>query len=362
MKKRFATLSVLSISVSPSMESSFSIMAQTSTGGAEGLDLWHDDIRHRGEGRRQVSRVINGRSGIGKATRERVEAILKETGFVIDEGARSLVSQKSHMVGILVSDIRNQHHIEGAYMILRRLQEEGYVSLLLNAGESPDQKAECIRILARRKIDALVLVGSAFECPEVEAAIAAHMSSIPVVFQNGSFTLANVHSALAAEDRGTEEAVDHLYEEGRRRIAYVNNANRRKISGYRRAMARHGLEPLIVPSCREDSGEAGGEATASLLASHPDVDAIIFSIDITAVGACRHILDSGRCIPDDIAVIGTDDSPYARLANPRLTSIDTRLQKLSDICCDMLLGALEGRGEDQSKAYVEASLSVRETG
>ena len=313
-----------------------------------------------------VSRVINGRSGIGKATRERVEAILKETGFVIDEGARSLVSQKSHMVGILVSDIRNQHHIEGAYMILRRLQEEGYVCLLLNAGESPDQKAECIRILARRKIDALVLVGSAFECPEVEAAIAAHMSSIPVVFQNGSFTLANVHSALAAEDRGTEEAVDHLYEGGRRRIAYVNNAdtasNRRKIAGYRRAMARHGLEPLIVPSCREDSGEAGGEATASLLASHPDVDAIIFSIDITAVGACRYILDSGRRIPDDIAVIGTDDSPYARLANPRLTSIDTRLQKLSDICCDMLLGALEGRGEDQSKAYVEASLSVRETG
>ena len=313
-----------------------------------------------------VSRVINGRSGIGKATRERVEAILKETGFVIDEGARSLVSQKSHMVGILVSDIRNQHHIEGAYMILRRLQEDGYVSLLLNAGESPDQKAECIRILARRKIDALVLVGSAFECPEVEAAIVAHMSSIPVVFQNGSFTLANVHSALAAEDRGTEEAVDHLCEEGRRRIAYVNNAdtasNRRKIAGYRRAMARHGLEPLIVPSCREDSGEAGGEATASLLANHPDVDAIIFSIDITAVGACRYILDSGRCIPDDIAVIGTDDSPYARLANPRLTSIDTRLQKLSDICCDMLLGALEGRGEDQSKAYVEASLSVRETG
>lgn len=313
-----------------------------------------------------VSRVINGRSGIGKATRERVEAILKETGFVIDEGARSLVSQKSHMVGILVSDIRNQHHIEGAYMILRRLQEEGYVSLLLNAGDSPDEKAECIRILARRKIDALVLVGSAFECPEVEAAIAAHMSSIPVVFQNGSFTLANVHSALAAEDRGTEEAVDHLYEEGRRRIAYVNNAdtasNRRKIAGYRRAMARHGLEPLIVPSCREDSGEAGGEATASLLASHPDVDAIIFSIDITAVGACRHILDSGRRIPDDIAVIGTDDSPYARLANPRLTSIDTRLQKLSDICCDMLLDALEGRGEDQGKAYVEASLTVRETG
>ena len=313
-----------------------------------------------------VSRVINGRSGIGKATRERVEAILKETGFVIDEGARSLVSQKSHMVGILVSDIRNQHHIEGAYMILRRLQEDGYVSLLLNAGESPDEKAECIRILARRKIDALVLVGSAFECPEVEAAIAAHMSSIPVVFQNGSFTLANVHSALAAEDRGTEEAVDHLSEEGRRRIAYVNNAdtasNRRKIAGYRRAMARHGLEPLIVPSCREDSGEAGGEATASLLASHPDVDAIIFSIDITAVGACRHILDLGRRIPDDIAVIGTDDSPYARLANPRLTSIDTKLQKLSDICCDMLLGALDGRGEDQHKAYVEASLTVRETG
>ena len=313
-----------------------------------------------------VSRVINGRSGIGKATRERVEAILKETGFVIDEGARSLVSQKSHMVGILVSDIRNQHHIEGAYMILRRLQEDGYVSLLLNAGESPDQKAECIRILARRKIDALVLVGSAFECPEVEAAIVAYMSSIPVVFQNGSFTLANVHSALAAEDRGTEEAVDHLYEEGRRRIAYVNNAdtasNRRKIAGYRRAMARHGLEPLIVPSCREDSGEAGGDATASLLANHPDVDAIIFSIDITAVGACRRILDSGRRIPDDIAVIGTDDSPYARLANPRLTSIDTKLQKLSDICCDMLLGALEGREEDKGKAYVEASLSVRETG
>ena len=324
----------------------------------------YDIAKRAGVSASTDSRVVNHRAGISEATRRKIEAILEETGFAIDEGARGLVSQKSRMVGILVSDIRNQHHIEGAWLVCRRLQEKGYVSILLNAGESGAEKAECVRILSTRKVDALVLVGSAFQCREVEASLGRYMPDVPVVFQNGVFSLGNVHSAVAAEDRGSRAAVEHLASSGRRRIAYINNtdtpSNRKKIEGYRSAISSHGLDEIIIPSCA-DSMEGGMAAASALLDGHSGIDAMLCSVDIVAAGACRLILERGMRIPEDIAVIGTDDSPYATIASPQLSSIDTRLGTLSDLCSDMLIALLEGRGAEKL-VTVEPQLVVRQTG
>ena len=326
-----------------------------------GLTIY-DIAKQAGVSASTVSRVINRHSGIKKSTREKVEKILAESNFSVSEAARGLVNQTSRMIGILVSDIRNQHHIEGAYMMEQHFMKKGYCSIILNAGDSDESKAGYVRILASRRVDALVLVGSAFQCEAVRQAIEDYMPDTPVVFQNGVFSLKNVSSAVADEVSGTYEAVKYLYNQGRRHIAYINNndtpSNRKKIAGYDKAMEELGLVRSFHVC--EDSAEGSADATTRLLDQEPETDAIIYSVDILAVGASRRILDMGKHIPQDIAIIGTDNSPIAGHSNPRLSSIDTRLQELSTACSQILEKAIEDPSYHE-EVEVTPVLVLRET-
>ncbi len=323
----------------------------------------YDIAKEAGVSASTVSRVLNNRPGINKETRDKVLQIIDENNFSVSEAARGLVNKNTNMVGILVSDIRNQHHIEGAYMISQHLIEHGYCSILMNAGESNESKAQYVKILASRRVNALVLIGSTFQCAEVENAIAMFMSKIPVIFQNGYFDLPHVSSVVADELFGTMEAVSYLYSHGRRKIAFINNndtpSNNKKIKGYKIAIEERNLPEYIIPSCA-DSAEGGAEATERLLAEHPDTDAIIYSVDILGVGGSRYLLDIGKKIPGDIALIGTDNSPYSKISNPRLSTIDNKLGELSKNCYEILMKAIKDRNYVEHKVVLP-SLVLRET-
>ena len=113
-----------------------------------------------------------------------------------------------------------------------------------------------------------------------------------------------------------------------RRVVYLETpSGSRKISGYLRACGECGQDELLY-FC-DGTAEGGADVTEKLLAEHPETDAVVYAFDLMAVSGSRRILDAGRRIPDDIAVMGTDNSPFSSLANPRLSTIDTRLQELS---------------------------------
>ena len=326
-----------------------------------GLTIY-DIARKAGVSASTVSRVLNSRPGIKKSTREKVEKILKESNFSVSEAARGLVNQTSKMIGILVSDIRNQHHIEGAYMIEQHFMRRGYCSLILNAGDTDESKAEYIKILSSRRVDAAVLVGSAFQNELVEKAILDYMPDTPIIFQNGEFSLPNVSSVVSDEVTGIAEAVQYLYEQGRRHIAYVNNndtpSNRKKIQGYENAIKGYGISPVLYVC--EDSAEGSADTTEKLIAEHPETDAIIYAVDLLGVGASRRILDLGKRIPEDIAIIGTDNSPFSTISNPRLSTVDTKLQELSTACSEILEKAIEDPSYTEH-LVITPSLVLRET-
>lgn len=303
----------------------------------------YDIAKQAGVSASTVSRVLNNRPGINGETRKKVLRIINETNFSASEAARSLVNQTSNMIGILVSDIRNQHHIEGAYMISQHFVEKGYCSILMNAGSSDESKAEYVKILATRRINALALIGSTFQCDLVKQAIEDYLPAIPVVVQNGYFDLPNVSSVIADELLGTMDAVNYLYTHNRKAIGFINNndtpSNRKKMKGYFIAAEERNMKPRIITSCPDDA-EGGAMATRHLLEEYPEIDAIIYAVDLLGVGGSRYLLDIGKKIPADIAIIGTDNSPYSKISNPRLSTIDNKLDELSQDCYEILSRAI----------------------
>ena len=321
----------------------------------------YDIARIAGVSASTVSRVLNGRPGISAETRNRILSITQASGFELSEAARGLAKKSSMLIGILVSDIRNQHYTNGAYVMVEEFQKNGYCAISLNTGSDDESRVNAVRMLASRRVDGAVFIGSSFSSEAMASAVATYMPSTPIVMENGVLTLDNVYSVIADDEGGLRAAVDYLYGKGRRHFSYVNAndtpSNRMKREGVEGAIAAHGLECRFL-EC-EDSFDGGYEATNRIL-SEGRTDAILYSMDILAAGGVRALSDHGISVPDDVAVFGVDNSIYSVISRPSISSVDTNLSRMSSQCVRTLEDAMSGRPAEKM-AELPYELVIRES-
>lgn len=322
----------------------------------------YDIAKEAGVSASSVSRVINKKPGVNPKTRERIEALLKKYNFTLNETARGLVTQSTRLIGILITDIRTMHYTDGAYFIQHELAGLGYCCILINTGDDPETQTDNIRMLEQRRVEAAVLIGSSFQTPTVERAIQQYLPEIPILMLNGYLELPNVYGILTDEKNGIKECVRLLAGKGRRKIAYVwdseSPSGKLKLAGY-----RAGVQEAGIAAWEYEAGgmlQDGYRTTQSVLAEHPDVDGIIYSIDLIAAGGIRALRDAGREVPLQVAVTGVDNSLYGELCYPKLTSLDNKLADMSIAGVRTLLDCLEGR-RAVKKMMLFPSINERES-
>lgn len=320
----------------------------------------YDIAKEAGVSASTVSRVLNGKPGIHAETRRRVQALLEKYNYAPNEAARGLVTQASRLIGILIEDIRTEHHTESVYAAEQELRKLGYTCITLSTGPDDVRRAECIRLLAQRRVEGAILIGSMFGTEAVKKSIEEHLSDVPVVIANGWLDLPNVYGVLVDEARGIEACTALLWDKGKRHPVYLYDAetpaNGNKRRGFATALLMRGVPMEQVRSAAvfpEESGTAmagpqkalagGGEATERILQEYPETDALIFATDLLAVGALRALRRLGKRVPEDVAVIGVDNTLYSQICMPMLTTLDNRLGEVSKSASAVLLDALEGR-------------------
>ncbi len=293
-----------------------------------------------------VSRVVNNQPNVKKSTRARIIKLLEEYSYIPDETARSLVTQSSRMVGILISDIRTTHHTDGVFYLQRELSKHGYSCLIYNTGSGDEEQLQYIQVLQQKKVDAAVLMGSVYQTENVKRALKKYLTDIPVFICNGVIDLPNVFSIVADERGGVSECVRLLSDKGRKNTAFIVNhytpSNLLKREGYEEGVARwcSGNEPLVI--------ETGTgipliyQATQELMRSHPDTNGMIFSEDMLAVIGIRALKEMGLRVPEDVAVIGINNSSYTEMCTPTLTSLDNMLYDLSMTVAKDVYSVLQG--------------------
>lgn len=321
----------------------------------------YDIAKKAGVSAATVSRVINQKESVKEETRVKIEKLLKEYNFEVSEAARGLVKQSSKMIGILIADIRNQHHTEGVYVMEQEFLQKGYCSIILNTGETDEEKTSYIKILSSRRVEAAVLVGSTFQCEAVRQAILRYMPKIPIVIQNGHLDLSNVSEVVADDYQGVKSAVSYLFHSCKRKICFVNGkdtpSNLLKLKGYRDAVKELGLRERVFHGT--DTYENGYSVTRDLFSGEM-VDGIVYAVDILALGGLRYIQEQGFRIPDEVAFFGVDNSPFAEFSYPKISSVDNKLTELSEACASILLKALEEPGYTK-KMLIPSQLALRET-
>lgn len=326
----------------------------------------YDIAREAGVAASTVSRVLNNKPGIKAETREHVRSIMEKYNFTPDQAARGLVMQSSKIIGILMQDIRVVHHIDSAYIIEQEMTQRGYCCITMSTGMADEKMAEYIKILEQRRVEGAILIGSMFGTEQVKKSIQEHLSNIPIVVVNGYLDLPNVYGVLVDEERGIERCVELLWSKGKEKLAFVvdwdSPSNRSKQRGFVTAMLYHGWkkEDIWLYQAKESSVEGGYEAAQRVVAEHPDVQGIVYSVDVTAVGGIRALHDLGRKVPEQVAVTGVDNTVYGEICMPKLTTLDNRLVELSSTASDILLSAMEG-GARSSKMMFFTEIVERES-
>ena len=294
-----------------------------------------------------VSRVINDFPNVKKSTRARVLKALTENHYVPNETARGLVTQSSRMIGILISDIRTTHHTDGIYYIERELSSRGYSCLIYNTGGAEREQAHYIRLLSQRKVAALILMGSIYQTEAIQEAVQAYLPNIPVIICNGYLDAPNIYGLIADEQNGVFNCVKLLAEKNRKNPAFMVDhytpSNRLKQNGFEDGVAQFcgRRAPLVIES--GTALESVYAATIKLMEEHPETDGIIYAEDLMAVIGLSALAEMRIAVPGRVAVIGINNSLYAKISIPPLTSVDTMLYDLSLTAVRNLLSLLQGQ-------------------
>jgi len=293
-----------------------------------------------------VSRVINHKSGVRQETRDKITKLLKQYNYIPNETARGLVNQSTKIIGILIADIRTTHHTDAVYFIEREFFKQGYCCLILNTGTDRKEQAHYIQLLSQRKVDAAIFIGSIYQNEAVRKAVKTYLPSTPIVLFNGYLNAPNIYGIIADEESGVRECVRLLAEKGRKHLGFVVDldtpSNLLKQQGFQAGVAMYcGGESALIEKMAEGEPDACA-ATNRLLEKHPRLDGIIFAEDLLALAGMRTMHESGIAIPEQVAVVGINNSRYAQNSFPMMTSLDNMLCDLSMLAVRSLLRILQG--------------------
>ncbi|MEW2618799.1 LacI family DNA-binding transcriptional regulator [Streptomyces sp. NPDC048106] len=303
-----------------------------------------------GVGRGTVSRVINGSPRVSDATRAAVEAAVAELGYVPNTAARALAANRTDAIALVVPEPETRFFTEPYFSDMLRgvgaqLADTELQLLLIFAG-SDRERQRLAQYLAAHRVDGVLLVSVHADDPLPD--LLAELE-IPAVVSGPRSDTETLPSVDADNYGGARAAVEHLLARGRTRIAHITGrpdvyGARRRVEGYRDALRAAGLqedELLVEPG--DFTEEGGRRAMSALLARRPDLDAVFAGSDVTAAGARQVLRERGLRIPEDVALVGYDDSVIARHMDPPLTSVRQPIERMGRAMIDLLLAEISAR-------------------
>lgn len=322
-----------------------------------------------GVGRATVSRVINGRGPVSARTRRAVEKAIAELGYIPSQSARSLARQRTGTVAVIVAEPTRasdpisigSNELSAPFFarivrgIAAELNVAGLSLRLLMAHD-------WARHLSAERVDGALLLSAH---RDAETTDVFDRLRLPMVRTGRPLGSAAVNYVDCDNRSGARDAVVHLLRRGRRRVATIAgpqdiSAGIDRLDGYRdalRAAGRPDDDSLVAMG--EFHQECGQLAMADLLARHADLDAVFAASDAIAAGALYAIKSSGRRVPDDVAIVGFDDSPIASHTDPPLSSVHQPVEALGQEMTRLLVRVMNGETTEPQAAILQTRLIQR---
>ncbi|MGW6932713.1 LacI family DNA-binding transcriptional regulator [Lentzea sp. NPDC054927] len=333
---------------------------------SKGAPTLEDVARVAGVSRATVSRVVNGTRNVDPELQETVRSAIEQTGYTPNRVARSLVTRRTGTVALVISGAGGGSDVftdpffgrvtAGVVDFLRAQR----VHPVLMLADSDHARTEVVEFLRQGSADGALLVTTHSADPLPARLVEAGVPAVLYARPGRPMPVSYVDMDHRA---GGRMAADHLVAAGRTNIATISGpldvpASQDRLAGFRDAMARHGF-PYVPAEEGGFTAESGGAAMERLLAGCPDVDAVFAANDLMAQAAVHMLQAHGLRVPEDVAVIGFDDSSPALTCRPQLTTVRQPVEAMAAAMADLLLESLEKPGQRPKSVIFEPELVVR---
>lgn len=314
-----------------------------------------------------VSRVLNGNPNVSEQTRSKVLAVMEELGYTPNIFARGLGLNTMKTIGIMCTDSSDIYLANAVYYTEHELRSHDYDSILCCTGYDLENKKKSLELLLSKRVDAIIMIGSKFQesKPKDNAYIFAASRQIPIMLVNGYLEGPNIFCTLCDDFHAVHDVTDSLIKSGRHNILYLYTSNSysgtRKREGFMKALSENGLSVRgeYMQMCRKDISDARDTITR-LYGNGLSIDSVITSDDALAVGALKFALHNHLSVPDDISIVGYNNSILATCAEPELTSIDTKVEALCINTVNTLMRIFDGCNVP-GKTTISADIVYRQT-
>ncbi|MGQ0849088.1 MAG: LacI family DNA-binding transcriptional regulator [Actinomycetota bacterium] len=318
-----------------------------------------DVARRAGVSKSLVSLVMRNSPSVSEEKRQRVLRAASELAYRPNAMARSLVRQRTYVIGVVISDFNNPFFNEIAGGIEEAALAADYRALFNSGDRDPIREQTALDTLLQLRTDGVVLTGPALN----EAAVRKAARETPVVMATRGSRSRLFDSVVSDDIAGARLAIEHLIALGHRRIFHLSGGEgagaRQRRDGYELAMHHHGLHPVVVEG---DYTERTALAIADQLLDGRSLPTAIFAPnDFAAIGLLQALDDRGFRVPDDISVVGYDDTWLAGLARIGLTTVHQDPRRMGATAVSLLLERIDGQRTTARHVVVQPELTIRAT-
>jgi LacI family transcriptional regulator len=323
-----------------------------------------DIARETGYSIATVSRVLNHSTyPVRVSVREKILETAQTMGYRPNLVARSLRTDQTNTVGILVDDLLSPFSPPVVRGIQDYLKENKYISLTVNSDWDLEQEQAGIESLLSRPVDGIIFV----EYSHLTSSEALTAANKPGVFVHRLFGTPIKNSVVPDDVYGASLAVEHLIRLGHRSIAYISGLknwhnSKERLEGYKKTLEKYGI-PLVDEWIQPGDWEVEGgyRATQSLLQLANRPTAIFAANDLMALGAIYAIQDAGLSVPHDIAIVGYDNREFTGIVRPNITTVEMPVYEMGRIAAEILLQQIANGARENEEVKVKGELIIRDT-
>ena len=317
-----------------------------------------------------VSRVLNGSNNVSEKTKKKVLDVINQYEYTPNAFARGLGLNTMKTIGIMCADSSDLYLAKAIYYIEQKLRANGYDSILCCTGYNLENKVKSMNLLITKKVDGIILVGSNFIYEKesdnkyiVDAAV-----QVPIMLLNAALDAPNVYCVVSDDFTSMYDATMDMIHTGVKDILYFYNSTsysgKKKLAGYRAAMEESDLlKSGNCLQCYQSSHENIPAMTEHLKRLHDKgvvFHGLIAADDTLALATVKYAKEMNLRIPEDLAIIGYNNSMLVNCCDPELTSIDNKLETLCQHLITTLMGVLGGN-EMPKKTIFSGELVKRGT-
>ncbi len=308
-----------------------------------------------------VSLVMRGSDSVSPSSRSAILEAADKLGYRPNAAARTMVRQRSYVIGVMVSDLHNPFFADVIDGIDVAATDAGYRAILTTGNRRPERERLSVAALLEMRVDGLILLS-----PVVHRDYAIHASrSVPTVVVGKATRTTSVDSVTNDDRMGAALVVDHLVELGHRSIAHIDGGDaagaKPRRTGYMNSMRQHGLERETRSVRGGVTEEGGSTGMRDLLLSGTRPTAVFVANDLAAIGVLEVLDAEGLEVPGDLSIVGYDNSAIAASHRMALTTVDQPRHDMGRMAAELILTNIAGDRKKASHLVLSPKLVVRES-